>query len=38
MLALLGLGTVMVYSASFVKQLRRFGPDSMSRGPSRDTC
>jgi len=30
MLALLGLGTVMVYSASFVKQLRRFGPDSMS--------
>ena len=30
MLALLGLGTVMVYSASFVKQLRRFGADSMS--------
>ena len=30
MFALLGLGTVMVYSASFVKQLRRFGADSMS--------
>ncbi|MBM3985296.1 MAG: hypothetical protein FJ296_06365 [Planctomycetes bacterium] len=30
MLALLALGTVMVYSASFVKQLRRFGADSMS--------
>jgi len=30
MLALLGLGTVMVYSASFVKQLRRFGPDALS--------
>ena len=32
MLGLLALGTVMVFSATFVKQLRRFGPESME-GP-----